>query len=136
MVKSLILPNLPNIRDLTIVSHAWKAGTHSAITHAIAKLQHLERVAISGQGYSHFDQINSPPSPTFIDTLFNKILSSHAGQLQSLYLDLNTFQCDPGTFEPLRENLKNLQVLTLRASLPRSLWQVFAQPVTWRVLTD
>ncbi len=126
---ALILPNLPNIRYLTIVCHAWKTGTHSAIIHAIAKLQHLERVALSGLGYRLFEEIYAAPSPTFFNTLFNQILSSHAGQLKSLSLDLSPFQCAPGTFELLRENLKNLQVLTFRASLPRSLWQVFTQPV-------
>ncbi len=128
---ALILPNLPNIRYLIIWCHAWKTVTDSAIINAIAKLQHLEWVAFSGLGYQHIDEIHSPPSPTFFDTLFNEILSSHAAQLTSLSLDSCPFHCAPGTFELLRENVKNLQVLILNASLPRSLWQVFAQPVTW-----
>ena len=128
---ALILPNLPNIRYLIIVCHAWKTGTHSAIIHAIAKLQHLEWVTFHGLGYRLFDEIHSPPLPTFFDPLFNQILSSHAEQLTSLSLDLCPFNHAPGTLELLRENAKNLHVLILNASLPRSLWQVFAQPVTW-----
>ena len=128
---ALILPNLPNIRYLTIVCHAWRTGTHSAIIHAIAKLQHLEWVTFHGLGHRFFDTIHSPPSPTFFDTLFHQILSSHAEQLKSLSLDFCPFQCAPGTFDLLRENAKNLQVLNLNASLSRSLLQVFAQPVTW-----
>ena len=128
---ALILPNLPNIRYLIIVCHAWKTGAHSAIIHAIAMLQHLEWVTFNGLGFRLFDKIHSPPSPTFFDTLFNQILLSRAEQLKSLSLDLCPFQCAPGTFDLLRENAKNLQVLILKASLPRSLWQVFAQPVTW-----
>ena len=128
---ALILPNLPNIRYLTVLCHAWKTGTHSAIIHAIAKLQHLERVTFNGLGYRLFDVIHSPPSPTFFETLFNQILLSHAEQLTSLSLYLCPFSHAPGTLELLRGSAKNLQVLTLDASLPGSLWQVFAQPVTW-----
>ena len=128
---ALIFPNLPNIRYLTIGCNAWRTVTDSAIINAITNLRHLERVAFDGLGYIQIDEIHSPPSPTFFDTLFNKILSSHAEQLTSLSLDSCPLHCAPGTFELLRENLKNLQVLILNASLPRSLWQVFAQPVTW-----
>ncbi len=126
-----MLPNLPNIRYLIIGCHAWKTVADSAIINAIANLQHLECVAFDGLECPYIDEIHSPPLPTFFDTLFNQILSSHAGQLKSLSLDLCPLQCAPGTFELLRENLKNLQVLILSASLPMSLWQVFAQPVTW-----
>jgi hypothetical protein len=104
--------------------------TNSAITNAIAKLQHLKWVAFTGIGGS-IDDIYSPPSPTFFDTTFNEILSSRAEQLTSLSLDRCPFHCAPGTFQLLRETTKNLQALTLNASLPTSLWQVFSQPVIW-----
>ena len=127
---ALILPNLPNIRYLIIGCHAWYTVTDSAIINAIAKLRHLEWVAFNGQ-YRPIDSTYSLSSPTFFNTIFNKILSSHAEQLTSLSLDICPFQCAPGTFQLLRETLKNLQVLILHRSLPRSLWDVFAQPVTW-----
>jgi hypothetical protein len=105
--------------------------TYSAITNAIAKLQHLKRVAFIGLGYGYTDEIYSPPSPTFFDTTFNEILSAHGEQLTSLSLDLCPFHCAPGTFQLLRQTTRNLQVLILNASLPRLLWQEFAQPVIW-----
>ena len=129
-----ILPNLPNIRYLIVGCHAlktMKTVTNSAITNAITKLQHLESVVFNGTGFRSLDEIYSPPSPTFFDTTFNEILSSHAERLTSLTLDICPFHCAPGTFQLLRETAKNLQVLILNASLPRSLWQIFSQPVIW-----
>ena len=128
---ALMLPNLSNIRYLLIGCNAWRTVTDSAIINGIANLQHLKSVAFGGLGFIQIDEIYSPSSPTFFDTLFNKILSSHAEQLTSLSLESCPFHCTPGTFELIRENLKNLQVLALFNSLPRCLWQVFAQPVTW-----
>ena len=128
---ALILPNLPNIRYLIIECHAWNTETDSAIINAIPKLWHLESVAFTGGGYRPIDTIYSPSLPTFFDTCFKEILSSHAEQLTSLSLDFCPFHCAPGTFQLLRETMKNLQVLILDKSLPRSLWDVFAQPVTW-----
>jgi hypothetical protein len=125
------LPNLPNIRYLTIGCDTWKTVTNSAITNAIAKLQQLEWVAFSGLAYGSIDYIYSPLSPTFFDTTFNQILLSRAEQLTSLSLDRCPFHCAPGTFQLLRKTAKNLQSLTLNASLPASLWQVFSEPVTW-----
>ena len=129
-----ILPNLPNIRYLRVWCHAWKTmktETNSAITNAISKLQHLESVVFNGAGYRSLDKIYSPPSPTFFDTTFNGILSSHAERLTSITLDICPFHCAPGALQLLRETAKNLQVLILNASLPRSLWQIFSQPVIW-----
>jgi len=126
-----MLPNAPNIRYLIIGCHARKTVTYSAITDAIAKLQCLECVALSGSGYGPIDESYSLQSPTFFDTIFNEIISSHAEQLTSLSLDLCPFNYAPGTFQLVRETMKNLQVLILNASLPRSHWQVFAQPVIW-----
>ena len=128
---ALILPNLPNIRYLIIECHAWYTVTDSAIVNAIAKLQHLECVTFTGGGYRPIDAVYSPSLPTFFDTSFKEILSSHAQQLISLSLDFCPFHCAPGTFQLLRSSMKNLQVLVLDKSLPRSLWDVFAQPVTW-----
>jgi len=125
------LPNLPNIRYLNIGCHEWETVTNSAITNAIAKLQHLEWVSFGGRGCGSNNEIYSPPLPTFFDTTFNQILSSRAEQLTLLSLTLCPFHCAPGTFQLLRETTKNLQVLTLTAALPRSLWQVFSQPVVW-----
>ena len=128
---ALILPNLPNIRYLIIGCHAWYTVTDSAIINAIAKLRHLEWVAFNGLGYRPTDAIYSLSSPTFFNTIFNEILSSHSGQLTSLSLNICPFQCAPGTFQLLRSTIKNLQVLILNRSLPRTLLDVFAQPVTW-----
>jgi hypothetical protein len=125
------LPNLPNIRYLILGCNAWKTVANPAITEAIAKLQHLERVTFSGLRYGPIDRIYYPPSPTFFNTTFNEILSSRAGQLTSLSLGRCPFHCAPGTFQLLRETTKNLQVLILKVSLPPSLWPVFSQPVTW-----
>ena len=128
---ALILPNLPNIRYLIILCDAWNTVTDSAIINAMAKLRHLERVAFTGGGYRRIDAIYSPSLPTFFNTSFNQILSFRGEQLTSLSLDFCPFHCAPGTFQLLRETMKNLQVLILNQSLPRSLWDIFVQPVTW-----
>ena len=86
-----ILPDLPNIRYLIVGCHALKTMeivTNSAITNAITKLQHLESVVFNGTRFRSLDEIYSPPSPTFFDTTFNEILSSHAERLTSLTLDI------------------------------------------------
>ena len=129
-----VLPNLPNIRYLIVVCHVWDTVDtviDSAIINAIAKLQHLEWVTFRGKGFGLIDNIHSSPSPTFFDTTFSEILSSHAEQLTSLSLDLCPFRCAPGTFRLLRKTARNLQVVILSASLPASLWPVFSQPVIW-----
>ena len=129
-----LLPNLPNIRYLILECHAWetvKTVADSAIINAMAKLQHLEWVDFAGKGYEPIDETYSPPSPTFFDTTFNGIISSHAEQLTSISLELCPFHCAPGSFQLLRENAKNLHDLSLTASLPASLWPVFSQPVIW-----
>ena len=129
-----ILPSLPNIRYLRVWCHAlkmMKTVNDSTITNAITKLQHLESVLFGGTGYEYLDETYPPPSPTFFDTIFHEILSSHGERLTSLTLDICPVHCTPGTFQLLRETTKNLQVLILYAFLPRSLWQVFSQPVIW-----
>ena len=129
-----ILPNLPNIRYLRVGCHALKTMqtvNDSTITNAITKLQHLESVVLSGIGYEYLGEIYSPLSPTFFDTIFHEILSSHAERLTSITLDICPVHCTPGTFQLLRETTKNLQVLILNAFLPRSLWQEFSRPVIW-----
>jgi hypothetical protein len=125
------LTNLPNTQGLTVACDAWKTVTNSAITNAIAKLQHLERVAFSGLGYGSIDRFYSPPSPTLFNTTFNQILSSRAEQLTFVYLNRCPFHCAPGTFQLLRQTAKNLQVLILKESLHPSFWRKSSQPVTW-----
>ena len=127
---ALILLNLPNIRYLIIGYRPCTKVTDSAIVDAIAKLQHLERVAFKGKRFRYLDESYSPRSPIF-DTHFNAILSSHAEQLTSLSLQSCPFHLAPGRFELLRESLKNLRALFLDASLARVLLPIFAQPVTW-----
>lgn len=126
-----VLPNIPNLRYLIIRCHPWKTLTYSVLSNVIAKLQHLEWVAFEGLGYRQLDQIYYPQSPTFFETIFIEILSSHMKQITSLSLDQCPLQLAPGAFQLLRGTMSNLQHLILNSSLPMSLWQAFAQPVVW-----
>ena len=128
---ALVLPNLPNIRHLIIGCDAWNTVSDSAIINAIAKLQHLEWVTFSALGNKPIDAIYSPSQPTFFETCFNEILSSHAERLTSPSLAVCPLHCAPEIFQLLRTTMKNLQLLILNRSLSRSLWDVFVQPVTW-----
>jgi hypothetical protein len=129
-----LLSHLPNTRALTIIHDREDLASHTALQCTVDKFPVLECVTVQEKdynpGFTHLPHPNVDVSATFFHHFLRAVLNVHANHIRSLHLH-TLLPLHPAIYLQIRDDMPNLQSITLAGNIDMELRGQFKEPTPW-----